>query len=76
MLHGFNDFLFILKRKEAVYIVPEPKKATSKEYIKITKYNDKVLIPYDIQYDGNNLYVLDFYNGVYVFEITGSERPK
>lgn len=70
-IHGEIGMLVAVKRMDRVFIIPEPSAdpSVSYKYHEIQDFNGTKIFPQDIAILSNTLFILDFYNGVYIFEI-------
>lgn len=63
--------LVAIKRMDRVFLIPEASSdpSISYKYREVVDFNGTKIFPQDIAIISNTLFVLDFYSGVYIFEI-------
>jgi hypothetical protein len=71
VLHAESGVFVGLKRMDRVFIIPERASDSQVTYnfTTVTEFNGSRLFPQDVALIGNILFVLDFYKGVFIYEL-------
>jgi hypothetical protein len=81
LIHGEMGIMVAVKRLDRVFVIPEPFSDASnsdQSFTEISSFNGTKIFPQDAVILGNSLFVLDFYNGVYIYSLLhkGEIKPR
>jgi hypothetical protein len=65
-----------MKKMSKVFIIPETTSNERAQFTEITNFNDERVFPQDIAVGSSYLFILDVFNGVFVYRISADNKAR